>query len=56
MEGYRLTFASLYQVQSAANAILTRCRNENRLQGGSVTHIGQYDDFVFDNRTAWSAC
>ena len=44
MEGYRLTYASLYEVQAAANAILTRCRNENRLEGGSVTNIGQYDD------------
>ena len=46
MDGYRITFASLSEVQSAANAILTKCKKENRLQGGTVTNAGQYDDLI----------
>lgn len=38
--GYDLAYASLYEVQSAANAVISRCTAGSMLRGGKVTNIG----------------
>ena len=38
--GYSISFASLYEIQSAAKAIILKCEAGDTLQGGSVGNIG----------------
>lgn len=42
-EGYSLAYASLYEVQNADNAIISKCGTGDGLRGGNATNIGQYD-------------
>ena len=39
--GYSISYASLYEVQSAAKAIMLKCRTGGTLQGGSLSNIGK---------------
>ena len=39
--GYSTSFASLFEVQSAAKAIMSQCTAGGTLQGGSLSNIGK---------------
>ncbi|KAF6224507.1 hypothetical protein HO133_011084 [Letharia lupina] len=39
-EGYSHAYASLYEVQNAANAVISKCETGDELQGGSATNMG----------------
>ena len=39
--GYSISYASLYEVQSAAKAIMSKCTVGGTLQGGSLNNIGK---------------
>ena len=39
--GYSISYASLNEIQSAAKAIMSKCRAGGTLQGGSLSNIGE---------------